>query len=74
MPITVACFPVFFRDERRNSLPMEKAMKPVAACVIMLKLLSCSVLENPMPGMLRAPIRYGPRIIRVRIYAVAAGS
>ena len=29
-PITKACFPVFCSDSRRNSVPMEKAMKPMA--------------------------------------------
>ncbi len=31
IPMTVASLPVFFRAERRNSLPIEKAIKPRAA-------------------------------------------
>ena len=30
MPMTKACLPVFCSDSRRNSVPMEKAMKPMA--------------------------------------------
>ena len=30
IPMMTACFPVFCREERRNSFPMAKAMKPSA--------------------------------------------
>ena len=35
-PMTIACLPVFFSWLRRNSLPMENAIKPIATSEIML--------------------------------------
>ena len=60
MPITRACLPVSRSWERRNSLPMEKAMKPSATSEITPSISSSSKLEKPTPGMCSAPITQGP--------------
>ena len=50
MPMTVACLPVCFSWERRNSLPMAKAIKPSATLETTLTWLSDSIEEKPRPG------------------------
>ena len=49
MPTVMACLPMLSRVERRNSLPMTKAMKPSATWVMMDRLSTCSRVPKPMP-------------------------
>ena len=50
MPITMAARPVCFKLERRNSLPMEKAIKPRAAVLIMETASTLSAEIKPRPS------------------------
>ena len=60
MATTVACFPVFRRASMRNSLPMEKAMKPRAVSDTRLMASTKSKLVKPNPGMPSRPRHSGP--------------
>ncbi len=60
MPMTVACLPVSLSWERRNSLPMAKAMKPSATSERSSKLFTWSSVWKPRPSMFRRPSRNGP--------------
>ena len=72
-PITVACFPIFFNCDKRNSLPIAKAIKPSARSEIIPKPSSCSAVI-PIPGICNAPRTNGPIKIPETRYAVTAGS
>ena len=60
MATTVACLPVCFREDRRNSLPMEKAMKPRATSQMRLNWDTSPKVGKPMPFMPRRPRQLGP--------------
>ena len=65
--------PIFFSCARRNSLPIENAIKPSATSEIIPKPSSCSVVI-PIPGMPKAPRTKGPIRTPAIRYAVTAGS
>ena len=73
MPMTSACLPVSRSWERRNSLPMEKAMKPKATLEISLSPSSSSKLPKPSPGMCSRPRQQGPISTPAIRYAVTSG-
>ena len=54
-PMTAACLPVSFSWDRRNSLPMEKAMKPRATEEMTLRSFTASNEEKPRPPMCSDP-------------------
>ena len=69
-----AAFPVFFKSSRRNSLPMENAIKPKATSEIRARFPTFSIEEKPNPSMFNAPRQYGPIKTPEIKYAVADGS
>ena len=75
MPTVMACLPMLSRVERRNSLPMTKAMKPSATWVMMDRLSTCSRVPKPMPKLLRLrrPRKKGPSSRPASRYDVTAG-
>ena len=75
MPTVMACLPMLSRAERRNSLPMTKAMKPSATWVMMDRLSTCSRVPKPMPKLLRPrrPRKKGPSSRPASRYDVTAG-
>ena len=60
LPMTVACLPVCFRAERRNSWPMAKAMKPRATSEIIERESTCSKVLKPRHGIPSRPRTQGP--------------
>ena len=73
MAMTVACLPVCFKADSRNSLPMEKAMKPRATSQMRPKLDTSSNEAKPIPGMPKSPRQLGPMSTPATKYAVTAG-
>ena len=59
-PMISACRPVSRSCERRNSLPMEKAIKPSAMSEMAPSVSSSSKLWKPRPRMFSPPSRLGP--------------
>ena len=75
MPTVMACLPMLSRAERRNSLPMTKAMKPSATWVMRDRLSTCLRVPKPMPKSLRPrrPRKKGPSSRPASRYDVTAG-
>ena len=73
MPMMIALLPMAFSCLRRNSLPIENAIKPSAVWLTILNVSTCARELNPRPCTCSAPTQNGPSSNPATRYAVTAG-